>query len=115
MTTRQEKVNSLLQQLVAEYIVRHKPEELTGLLTIKNADVTADLEHAKIYFSILGQNENETLAILRRHQGQVQRMLGQKLQMKIVPRIAFVPDTSGQYADHISKLIKKIHDNGQRA
>jgi|SRR3989344_4688709 len=114
MTTRQNKVNSLLEHLVASYVLTQKFEGLTGLLTIKKAEVTADLEHAKIFFSVIGQDPETTLRVLNRHLREVQHMLRQNLKMKIVPRIAFAPDLSGEYADHISKLIQEIHNDDKR-
>lgn len=110
MSTRQHKVNSLLQRLISEYFVREKPDDLTGLVTIKNVDVTADLEHAKVYFSVVGQDHADVLRILQARRHPIQKMLGQKLQMKMIPRVAFVSDSSGEYADHISQLINQIRN-----
>ena len=65
MTTRQEKVNSLLQQILSEYLATEKFEGISGLLTITAVDVSPDLEQAKIYVSCLGQDPQEVLKILR--------------------------------------------------
>lgn len=115
MTVRQDKVSSLIQRLVAEFILAERFEGITGLLTITAVSTSADLEHAKIYFSVVGQSVEEVLPILRRHLREIQGMLYRKLQMKMVPRINFFPDTSGEYAEHIRKLLEEgAHDHTPR-
>ena len=114
MKTRLDKVSSLLQREIAEHILTERYEGITGLITILKADVTADLEHAKVFFSVVGQDETEVLKILRQHIYESQGVLYDKLTMRKVPRLAFVPDSSGEYAGHISKLIKEIHKDGDK-
>lgn len=114
MTTRQEKVNSLLQREISGFILREGLEGIKGLLTITGVEVTADLRHAKVFFSMVGGNEEEVLEILRRHIYEIQGMLIQKLRMKIVPRISFVADRSGAYAQQIGKLIHEVRDQDDR-
>lgn len=116
MSTRQDKVNSLLQRLVAEHIARNKFDGLTGLLTIKQVEVTGDLKHGKIYFSVVGQDPQETRKILFSHLREIQRMINSKLQMKNVPRLTFLLDNSGEYADHIARIIHQLHqENGPKS
>lgn len=108
MSTRVAKVNSVIQRLVSQYILTEGLEGITGLVTITEVDSTPDLKHAKIYFSVVGQNEEDVLTILKKNIYDIQGMLYENLTMKIVPRISFVADESGKYADKIGKLIKKV-------
>lgn len=108
MSTRQEKINSLIQQLVSQYLIEEKPEGITGLPTITAVDVSADLEHAKIFFSVLGQDSQEALKILNKNIYEIQGMLYKKLEMKKIPRIVFLSDSSGEYAGRISKVLKDL-------
>ncbi|OGE77821.1 MAG: ribosome-binding factor A [Candidatus Doudnabacteria bacterium RIFCSPHIGHO2_01_FULL_46_14] len=109
MSTRQEKVNSLIQQLISQHLVEDKPEGITGLVTVTAVDVSGDLEHAKIFFSSLGQDPQDVLEILKKNIYEIQGVLYNKLEMKKVPRIAFISDSSGEYAEYISKVLKKLH------
>lgn len=110
MSTRQEKVNSLIQQEVSKYLLAEKPEGITGLLTITAVDVSGDLSLAKIYFSCLGQDQEAALKILREHIYDIQGMLYARLKMKKIPRIVFMSDASGEYAGRISKVLKDLED-----
>lgn len=107
-STRQEKVNSVLQRLISEYLVAEKPEGITGLLTVTAVNVSADLEHAKVYFSSLGQDAAAVRKILTDNIYDIQGMLYQSLTMKKVPRIVFIPDSSGEHAGRITKVLKEL-------
>ena len=109
MATRQEKVNSLLQREIASFILSEDLPGSEGLTTITKVDTTADLEDALVYFSTVGQDPIEVLKILERHIYKIQGMLNRKLEMRKVPRIKFVHDDSGAYAQKISELIKNLH------
>jgi ribosome-binding factor A len=111
VTKRQQQVNSLLQKEISSYLVEVGFEEITGFLTITGVDVSPDLEHAKVFFSVVGQKEAHVQAVLQKHIYEIQGMLMGKIRMRKIPRIAFVLDTSGEYAQHISKLIHDLHED----
>ncbi len=115
MTLRQEKVNSVLQREVASYLQGQNFEGIAGFLTITGAEVTADLEQAKVFFSIVGQDEQQVLEILKKHIYEIQGILMRRLKMRKIPRIEFVPDYSGKYAQKISGLIHKIHHDDEQS
>lgn len=112
---RQEKVNSLLQKEISGYFAREGVEGIIGLFTITGVDVSPDLEHAKVYYSVVGQSEDEVLPLLKREIYQLQGLLNRTLKMRKVPHIAFFADRSGEYAQHISRLIHNLgrHDQEQ--
>lgn len=110
MTTRTEKVSSLIQREIAAYLLEQKFEGIKGIITITHVEVTEDLEHAKVFFSVVGQDESEVVEILKKNIYEIQGMLYDRLVMRKVPRIAFYPDPGGKYADHIAKLIHKLHE-----
>lgn len=90
-------------------------EEITGLLTVTQAEVSADMEHGEVFFSVVGQDEDAVLEILKKHVYEIQGMLNRRLRMRKTPRIVFVADRSGEYAQHIRQLIKGLdkHDQEQ--
>lgn len=109
---RQEKVNSLLQREIAQYLLRERPEDITGVVTITGVDASPDLEYAKVFFSVLGQEPEEVAMILRRYLYEIQGTLNRKLTMRKVPRISFVHDASGEYSQHIRNIMKELeHDD----
>lgn len=114
MSNRIEKVNSLLQKEISAYIFDQRFEGIKGLVTVKGVVTSRDLGHAKIFVSVVGQNEESILEILNKHIGQIQKMLYERLRMTPIPRISFVLDHSGEYAEYISKLLNDIHSNDSK-
>lgn len=111
MTTRQEKVSSLIQRQIGAFLRDAAYEDISGFLTITSVDVSADLEHAKVYFSVLGQDWEEVLAALNKHVYEIQGTLNQNLKMRKLPRIVFIPDHSGEYSQRIYKVMKDLRDD----
>lgn len=110
MSQRTEKVASVLQHELGRLL---SEVELPHLTTIREIEVTPDLRFAKVWLSILPDTEETEGTILDLLQSQVynwQGVLNRKLGMKIVPRISFAVDHSGEYASHINDLIKKTSD-----
>ena len=111
MTTRQEKVNSLIQHEVSHYLAEERPEGITGFLTLTAVDVSGDLSQAKIFFSSLGQDQEAVLKILQQHIYDIQGVLYERLKMKKVPRIIFVSDKSGGHAGRINKVLSELAED----
>src|SRR3989344_737237 len=111
MSARQKRIDSVLQREISTYIINEGLEGLTGLLTITEVQATANLKHAKVFFSVIGQDEKQVSGILQKKVYKIQKMLKLRLNIKIVPRIAFVHDTSVAHAQRIGKLIQDMHDD----
>lgn len=109
MTPRQQKVNSLLQREVAEYILTEGLNGITGVVTITGVDVTANLEYAKVFFSVIGQDSKEVLEILKSHIYEIQGTINGRLAMRKAPRISFVADDTGEYAAKIRQVMRGLH------
>ena len=113
MSRRTEKVESLLQHEVGNFILQL---ELPALTTISKVEVTPDLKWCKIWITIMGDKEQheEVLDILRENKRELQDELNDKLTMKFVPRIKFVIDHGEEYASHINELLRKAHEEDDK-
>lgn len=109
MSRRTEKVESLLQHEVGQFIMQL---ELPALTTISKVEVTPDLKWCKVWVTIMGDKDQqqEVLDILITNLKELQSSLIDKLTMKFIPRIKFVIDHAEEYASHIDELIRKTHD-----
>ena len=110
-STRQLKVARELQKALAE-IIRAKGMAAFGgaLVTVSEVRVSPDLSVAKVFVSIFPSEKqgpvmdllNENLHALR---GELGRVVAK--QLRIVPELNFLLDTSLDYAEHIEQLLKK--------
>ncbi len=112
-TNRVDRVNSLIQKLLGE-IMHPYLETQTGLVTVSRVETSRDLKWAKVWLSIVGGDDDKIFAALERNLYGIQGELNRSLQMKIVPRIQFFLDTAPRYAEHIDRLIKKIHSEDNK-
>jgi ribosome-binding factor A len=116
-STRQRKVQELLVQEVSEIIRREIKDPRVGFVTITEAEVTPDLRHAKLYFTVLGdqaQRESSSQA-LNRAAGFVRGEFARRAQMRFVPEIKFVFDPSTERGMRISELLEQVRQEEQDA
>ena len=96
----QREVNDILQKRVRDPRVQG--------VTITGVEVTGDLQHATIYYSILSDAE-KTQRGLDKATGLIRRELGHRLSIYVTPEIKFEQDESVRYGDHIDELLNKLH------
>ncbi len=113
-TNRIEKVNSLIEHLLGAILLPYVREQ-NGLVTVRKVETSRDMRWAKVWITIVNDDDDKILTTLKNNIYDIQGELNRQLQMKIVPRISFHLDTSARYAEHISKIFKKLEDERKRA
>jgi ribosome-binding factor A len=84
-------------------------------ITVTRAEVSADLQHAKIYVSIMGSEREQAvcLSALKHAKGYVQRKVGDRIQTRFTPEVQFVVDKGVKHSIEISRLIKEALATGK--
>ena len=112
---RQLRVGELIKQNLGEVFIRNEAKILalnTSVITVTEVKMTPDLKTARVYVIPLGGVETKkTVSILTEFSHLVRKALSKKLDMKFLPKLAFVEDNSFEYAEKIEKLIKKNKEN----
>ena len=110
-STRQLKVAREIQKDLAE-IIRSKGMAAFGgaMVTVSEVRVSPDLSLAKVFVSIFPSEKAEAVMQIlqdnvRAYRGELGRIVAK--QLRIVPELAFLLDTSLDYAEHIDELLKK--------
>jgi ribosome-binding factor A len=117
-STRQRKVQELLVQEVSDIVRREVRDPRVGFVTITDAEVTPDLRHARVFFSVLGDEaaREATTTALNRAAGFVRGEFARRAQLRYVPDIQFQFDTGLERGMHISSLLEQVRaDWEQRA
>ena len=83
---------------------------LTGMITVSLVETTPDLREAKVWISVFNQDSQEVLKILNQEVYDIQGRLYKGLAMRLVPKVRFVIDHSGEYSDHINQVLKNLDD-----
>ena len=81
-----------------------------GTFSVTRADVTRDLRYAKIYVSILEEeNRAPMMAALKNAAGFVRHQLGASMLIRYAPEILFELDNNIEYGIHIASVLKRVH------
>lgn len=110
-STRQLKVARELQKALAE-IIRSKGMAAMGgaMVTVSEVRVSPDLSVAKVFVSIFpSEKQGPVMTLLEEQNRTLRGELGHVVakQLRIVPELSFMLDTSLDYAEHIEELLKK--------
>lgn len=116
-STRQRKVQELLVHEISDVIRRELRDPRIGFVTITGAEVTADLRHAKVFFSSMGTAEErvETGKALNRASGFIRTEFARRAQMRFVPDLHFEFDVSIERGARISQLLEQVRQEGEHA
>jgi len=109
-STRQQKINRLLQKELAEIFQRESRNLFMGkLISVTVVRVTPDLAMARSYLSIFPtENIREVLKEIRIANPKIRGMLGRRIgkQLRVIPELEFYIDDSLDYIEKIDKLLK---------
>jgi len=111
---RSQRVGDLIREEVADIIMYRLKDPRIGFVTVTGVDMAPDMKSARIYVSILKEEDREvTMDILNSSKYFIRSLLAKRLSMKIVPTVEFRFDTSIEYGYKIDKLLKEIKDRDE--
>lgn len=106
---RSQRVSDLLREEIAEIIMRRLKDPRLGFVTVTGVDITEDLKIARVFVSVLKEEDREsTLEILNSAKSFVRSEIAKRVRMKVIPTIEFRIDESIEYGARIDKLLKEI-------
>lgn len=106
---RLEKVNEEIKKELSAIIPNLKDPRIPDFVTVTEVRTTPDLKSAKVYFSVLTGDENETLHGLQSSAGFTRGLLSKAIKLRYTPELTFVIDDSVKYGAFIDK---KLHELG---
>ena len=106
---RRRKVADLIQRELAELLRREVRDPRVGMVTLTAVDVSPDLSHAKVFFTLLEkEKQGETTKALQRAAGFLRSQLAHRMKMYTTPELRFAYDESVERGDHLSRLIDSV-------
>ena len=101
------KVADQIQRDLTELIARELKDPRVGMITIQGVEVTPDYAHAKVFFSLLVGDPQETQDALNQAAGFLRNGLFKRLHIHTVPSLHFVYDRTSERAADMNALIAK--------
>lgn len=113
MKIKTERVNSELQRQIAKIIANDIKDPRLGscIVSVTKVSTTSDLKYAKVYLSVYASTEEERISALntvKRSKTFIRNMLKDAVQIRLLPELNFILDTSVDYGMKIDSLLAKI-------
>ncbi|KTD18143.1 30S ribosome-binding factor RbfA [Legionella jordanis] len=107
---RTDRVAEMMQRKLSQIIQQEiKDPRLPAFVTISAVKVSADLGHAKVYFTILNGDIPLTTSILNAAASYLRTALARSIKLRTVPQLHFVYDESIEYGQRLSRLIDEVN------
>lgn len=113
MTERMRRVNEAVKEVLGLAIGELQDPRI-GFVTVTGVDTSPDLRHAKVFVSVLGneQRREQSLAGLAAAHGILQARVARAVRMKRTPQLAFEYDPTVERGVRMTQLIDELapHD-----
>jgi ribosome-binding factor A len=111
---RTQRVADYLQRELAALIQHEVRDPRLGMVSITGVQVSKDLAHAKVYYTVMGKDSSEdateSTEVLNHAAGFLRRELSRDSSMRSVPQLRFYFDTSVGRGRHLEELIRQAAD-----
>jgi ribosome-binding factor A len=106
-TGRMRRIDEAIRQVIGEAVAGELKDPRVGFVTVTDVRTSADLSHARVYVSVLGDEPQREISLegLRSAHGYLQRRVASELRFKRTPTLAFVYDDTVDRALRIDELI----------
>lgn len=109
---RAERLADQIRVEVAEMIAAELKDPRIGFATVTGVEVTADLHHARVAVSILGDadEQQKSLEGLSSAVGYIRHELAHRLTLRHVPELLFVLDHQAEENEKLEMLLRKLKE-----
>lgn len=110
---RLDRVNQLIREEISLLLQRELKDPRLGFVTVTEVEVSKDLRQAKVYVSVLGNEEQwaASLKALASARGFIHKWLRDHLDLRVTPALDFRADRSMEHAAHIQSLLKRLGES----
>eukprot|EP00271_Cylindrocystis_brebissonii_P003524 TRINITY_DN1457_c2_g1_i2.p1 TRINITY_DN1457_c2_g1~~TRINITY_DN1457_c2_g1_i2.p1 ORF type:complete len:402 (-),score=71.60 TRINITY_DN1457_c2_g1_i2:57-1172(-) len=89
---------------------------LSCVASISDVEISGDLSIAKVYVSVVGDEQGREIALqgLRLKQGYVRSGLGKRMRLRSTPEVRFIYDDSLERGSRVLSILAKLKDERER-
>lgn len=110
---RAQRVAHLVRKEISDIIMNRLKDPRLGFITVTDVEVTDDLKLARVYYSVLKEEDIEvTTEVLEASRAYIRSELGRRVRMKFTPDVEFHFDKGPRYGDHMEKLFRDLKEKG---
>lgn len=112
---RQKRVAEQVKQIIARgfYTTIFPGSDIPSRVTISNVNISKDLKHAHVFFTLLGgytseEDINQTTEILNSYQREVNTHVARNMATKYTPKVQFFYDHTFEEANRVERLLSEV-------
>ena len=109
-SNKQGRINENIKRELISIIGAMKDPRVQGFLTVMRVEAAPDLSSAKVYVSMLGENNatKDAVAALQRAAGHIRTEISKRMHIHKAPELHFLADDGAKYAAHINELLEGL-------
>ncbi len=110
MGIRSERVKEQLRKEISRILQEDLKDPRIGFITVTRIDLTGGLRHARVYFSVFGDEMVKASSVegIQSAAGYIRKLIGDRLKLKYVPEISFLLDNSIEYSMDLEKTFERL-------
>ena len=110
--SRPERVGEEIRQAIAIALGREVQDPRIGFVTITRVKVSPDLQQVRLYYTVIGdeRSRKETARGLEAAKPFLRRAVGNRVQLRRVPELAFEYDRGAEHQDRVEQLLREIEE-----
>lgn len=109
---RQARLGDRIRVILAERLEKGLRDPRLGFVTITDVRVTGDLQHASVFYTVYGSDEERASSAqaLASATGMLRSELGKHLNIRLTPSLEFIQDALPDSAGHIADLLREAQE-----
>ncbi|MFQ5470182.1 MAG: 30S ribosome-binding factor RbfA [Gammaproteobacteria bacterium] len=113
--SRARRVAEQIQRELAIIVQQEVKDPRIGMVTISGVDLTPDLAHARVFVTVLKENEDtaESVKILNNAAGYIRHELSRNMKLRTTPDLRFIYDETSVRGARLTSLINSVSTDHQ--
>ncbi|RLP74786.1 30S ribosome-binding factor RbfA [Mycetocola tolaasinivorans] len=109
---RAKKLADRIKEVIAKRLDKGLRDQRLGFVTITDVQVTGDLQHASVFYTVYGTDEEreDSAKALERAKGMLRTEVGRNINSRLTPSLEFILDGIPENAKHIEDLLREAHE-----
>lgn len=105
---RARKLADRIHEIVAQMLDTRVKDPRLGFVTVTDVRVTGDLQHASVFYTVLGDEEarTATAAALASATGLIRSEVGRQTGLRLTPTLEFIADAVPETAAHLEAALR---------
>ncbi|WP_138414755.1 30S ribosome-binding factor RbfA [Aquibacillus sediminis] len=112
---RANRVGEQMKKELGDIIGRKIKDPRVGFVTVTDVEVTGDLQQAKVFISVLGEDKQkqDTLIGLAKAKGFIRSEIGKRIRLRKTPELFFEFDEAIETGNRIEHILRELNESNE--